>query len=94
MDSAGYNEAVKDCWNKQMDGCPSYVLWHKLKRLRLTLFKLNKNLLASKHHIALARDSLSKAQEILIEFRSEEHTSELQSRQYLVCRLLLEKIST
>src|SRR5258707_9927224 len=27
----------------------------------------------------------------LIPFRSEEHTSELQSRQYLVCRLLLEK---
>src|SRR3712207_7285836 len=27
------------------------------------------------------------------EFRSEEHTSELQSRQYLVCRLLLEKKS-
>src|SRR3712207_7865103 len=26
-----------------------------------------------------------------INFRSEEHTSELQSRQYLVCRLLLEK---
>ena len=24
-------------------------------------------------------------------YRSEEHTSELQSRQYLVCRLLLEK---
>src|SRR5438445_2700567 len=34
--------------------------------------------------------------DILIQFhkvtiRSEEHTSELQSRQYLVCRLLLEK---
>src|SRR3712207_8692287 len=27
----------------------------------------------------------------LMEFRSEEHTSELQSCQYLVCRLLLEK---
>src|SRR3712207_8404899 len=27
----------------------------------------------------------------LLAFRSEEHTSELQSRQYLVCRLLLEK---
>src|SRR3712207_4038477 len=27
----------------------------------------------------------------LVDFRSEEHTSELQSRQYLVCRLLLEK---
>src|SRR5438445_8912972 len=26
-----------------------------------------------------------------VRFRSEEHTSELQSRQYLVCRLLLEK---
>src|SRR3712207_6939214 len=26
-----------------------------------------------------------------VQFRSEEHTSELQSRQYLVCRLLLEK---
>src|SRR3712207_7452119 len=26
-----------------------------------------------------------------VHFRSEEHTSELQSRQYLVCRLLLEK---
>src|SRR3712207_8256972 len=28
---------------------------------------------------------------LLIDRRSEEHTSELQSRQYLVCRLLLEK---
>src|SRR3712207_7412756 len=27
----------------------------------------------------------------LVDQRSEEHTSELQSRQYLVCRLLLEK---
>src|SRR3712207_8580981 len=30
-------------------------------------------------------------QKIQFEDRSEEHTSELQSRQYLVCRLLLEK---
>src|SRR3712207_8646575 len=29
--------------------------------------------------------------DILLRVRSEEHTSELQSRQYLVCRLLLEK---
>src|SRR3712207_7628653 len=28
---------------------------------------------------------------VLVIVRSEEHTSELQSRQYLVCRLLLEK---
>src|SRR3712207_4327872 len=34
---------------------------------------------------------LFKKRESLIAPRSEEHTSELQSRQYLVCRLLLEK---
>src|SRR3712207_6945339 len=37
---------------------------------------------------ACMRDFLSAA---LTGSRSEEHTSELQSRQYLVCRLLLEK---
>src|SRR3712207_7673140 len=31
---------------------------------------------------------------LLVGLRSEEHTSELQSRQYLVCRLLLEKKKT
>src|SRR5258707_3917299 len=37
-------------------------------------------------------DQLRVAPTILDSFpRSEEHTSELQSRQYLVCRLLLEK---
>src|SRR3712207_7717041 len=30
----------------------------------------------------------------VVDVRSEEHTSELQSRQYLVCRLLLEKKNT
>src|SRR5947209_9441306 len=33
----------------------------------------------------------SAAPSLLPQERSEEHTSELQSRQYLVCRLLLEK---
>src|SRR3712207_7587065 len=32
-----------------------------------------------------------RAEEVFEPHRSEEHTSELQSRQYLVCRLLLEK---
>src|SRR3712207_7864790 len=36
-------------------------------------------------------DALPAAERIIDEERSEEHTSELQSRQYLVCRLLLEK---
>src|SRR3712207_7946626 len=31
---------------------------------------------------------------VIVGVRSEEHTSELQSRQYLVCRLLLEKKKT
>src|SRR3712207_7804825 len=34
---------------------------------------------------------LSKRAGVAVDRRSEEHTSELQSRQYLVCRLLLEK---
>src|SRR5258707_15830338 len=34
------------------------------------------------------------AQIVSAAWRSEEHTSELQSRQYLVCRLLLEKKKT
>src|SRR3712207_8360681 len=43
---------------------------------------------------ALSEEALEEivaAAEELREVRSEEHTSELQSRQYLVCRLLLEK---
>src|SRR3712207_8209331 len=35
--------------------------------------------------------SQENARRLLVTDRSEEHTSELQSRQYLVCRLLLEK---
>src|SRR5947209_16851164 len=34
---------------------------------------------------------ISSASTVTVPDRSEEHTSELQSRQYLVCRLLLEK---
>src|SRR3712207_7845937 len=37
------------------------------------------------------RRSVRREAQVRDRFRSEEHTSELQSRQYLVCRLLLEK---
>src|SRR3712207_8848842 len=37
------------------------------------------------------RNAARVAQGLRLRLRSEEHTSELQSRQYLVCRLLLEK---
>src|SRR3712207_7797750 len=36
-------------------------------------------------------DAVRPVRHHILEGRSEEHTSELQSRQYLVCRLLLEK---
>src|SRR3712207_8954385 len=42
-------------------------------------------------NVALALPSLPFVRGIILCSRSEEHTSELQSRQYLVCRLLLEK---
>src|SRR3712207_6888881 len=45
------------------------------------------------HHVRYERDvgvNPSRLLQRLLD-RSEEHTSELQSRQYLVCRLLLEK---
>src|SRR3712207_9012588 len=41
--------------------------------------------------IGIAAENLSRIFQEFYQVRSEEHTSELQSRQYLVCRLLLEK---
>src|SRR3712207_6371262 len=42
-------------------------------------------------HLDFSVDTQDPARGALVAKRSEEHTSELQSRQYLVCRLLLEK---
>src|SRR3712207_8875729 len=39
----------------------------------------------------LEHEGRTLSSEEMADYRSEEHTSELQSRQYLVCRLLLEK---
>src|SRR3712207_7156413 len=41
--------------------------------------------------VVAPRDAVDHPEQARILVRSEEHTSELQSRQYLVCRLLLEK---
>src|SRR3712207_7594360 len=43
------------------------------------------------HGMKSGMDLINEAKRRITEVRSEEHTSELQSRQYLVCRLLLEK---
>src|SRR3712207_7951069 len=44
--------------------------------------------------VAIVRALVNSPRLLLLDERSEEHTSELQSRQYLVCRLLLEKKKT
>src|SRR3712207_9460964 len=44
-----------------------------------------------KRHLVVDKRRDGDARHERAELRSEEHTSELQSRQYLVCRLLLEK---
>src|SRR3712207_8693571 len=64
-----------------------------------TLFRSEVGVQAvTRPHVPVARASLVRAMRDRVarlerrhDDRSEEHTSELQSRQYLVCRLLLEK---
>ena len=46
------------------------------------------------HRVMLVRSLLGLEDSISVSVRSEEHTSELQSRRNLVCRLLLEKKKT
>src|SRR2546425_4353145 len=52
-------------------------------------------LAAGGQHVLIEKDVLRlrsrRAADVLLDQRSEEHTSELQSLAYLVCRLLLEK---
>src|SRR3712207_9025918 len=42
-------------------------------------------------HLKETEGQVKRLEQVFQLLRSEEHTSELQSRQYLVCRLLLEK---
>src|SRR3712207_7788280 len=67
---------------------------NSMKETNISLIKniinaSNETLLATEDAFKLVGDINSYSEEI--SSRSEEHTSELQSRQYLVCRLLLEK---
>src|SRR2546429_3215873 len=62
-----------------------------------TLFRSHRTLDARGQHVDAIADrrhpDVGQARHLddAVEFRSEEHTSELQSRLHLVCRLLLEK---
>src|SRR3712207_9001700 len=63
---------------------------HRLPQVD-TRIELLTNLAVHAHLHGVDPGHLRQRQHELCEARSEEHTSELQSRQYLVCRLLLEK---
>src|ERR1035437_2025858 len=60
-------------------------------RERVELHILVPHAEAAKHSLAISHLAVTREREVVVVDRSEEHTSELQSRPYLVCRLLLEK---
>src|SRR3712207_8147227 len=75
---------------------PYTTLFRSTARLHIapTLGKVRLEKLTAMHLDSLYRAKLKAGlspRSVRIVHRSEEHTSELQSRQYLVCRLLLEK---
>src|SRR5438445_1200781 len=78
--------------------CTSYLSFFCMRRPHpastlfpyTTLFR--SDVVAAREHVHTRREQLpSHVRRDAEPTRSEEHTSELQSRQYLVCRLLLEK---
>src|SRR3712207_8105997 len=66
---------------------PEFEAWADTERTRWD--RISRELLGDLAERAAAEEHYDDA--IWAAQRSEEHTSELQSRQYLVCRLLLEK---
>src|SRR3712207_6881848 len=70
---------------------PWFPVSARLAELALTGDAGSRDALADESRIAGLQHALV---ELAGRGRSEEHTSELQSRQYLVCRLLLEKKQT
>src|SRR3712207_8278417 len=63
--------------------------WLQTERVLLWKRLLQSSLLSINQHNNKSKKSYKSSAKL--QRRSEEHTSELQSRQYLVCRLLLEK---
>src|SRR5438445_7505107 len=85
-------------WSKSRKPCgrarPSSQTWPQARRMASTLTPPEYPPTASPEKLSTATTSAPTAKTSAsgkirsIESRSEEHTSELQSRQYLVCRLL------
>src|SRR3712207_7212059 len=78
----------------EVSGQPSSELVQVLRASEHEMRELKDEYVSTEHLLLSLAGHNSKAGEALRAAgatRSEEHTSELQSRQYLVCRLLLEK---
>src|SRR3712207_8392041 len=70
-------------WDTEIFVLPFFVYTHPPSARSLLMYRY--------HTLPAARDNAKAIECRGALYRSEEHTSELQSRQYLVCRLLLEK---
>src|SRR3712207_8600293 len=70
---------------------PERVSWVGTMPLRVAPLRTVLLVGLDETNVELARGLRGLGLRVLLAQRSEEHTSELQSRQYLVCRLLLEK---
>src|SRR3712207_6922574 len=75
-------EVIKDLTPEALEEGKKYIAEHTID------IKLKDNI-AEKLYVEVCCEAAGDRSTAII--RSEEHTSELQSRQYLVCRLLLEK---
>src|SRR3712207_8454257 len=75
---------------------PYTTLFRSSSLTAYTLARIISPLMTDRNQELVTPEGLEKLQQELtyLTERSEEHTSELQSRQYLVCRLLLEKNKT
>src|SRR5258708_18873461 len=72
----------------QLEGVPQVLTWND------TPVDSNRGLAHSLEHLLLTKGTKGRYFTLLEGMRSEEHTSELQSPDHLVCRLLLEKKKT
>src|SRR3712207_4791892 len=71
--------------------CPVVLLSNILSRFLSDEITTNIVPITLYTFLAMGMSPIYESSKMLLQSRSEDHTSELQSRQYLVCRLLLEK---
>src|SRR3712207_8862487 len=86
-----YTTLFRSCYAQKGFYAEAERAYEKARALNGEDLLLNYNLAALYALWGRSKDAVAFLQKALAADRSEEHTSELQSRQYLVCRLLLEK---